>query len=65
MMQQVTVRVPASADLKLFAVSGTRPEEMNITVGPTGVNRWFQKPLNPKALIDALRDELHIERVLV
>ena len=56
---------PEYRDLKLFAVSGTRPEEMNITVGPTGVNRWFQKPLNPKALIDALRDELHIERVLV
>jgi carbon storage regulator CsrA len=55
---------PDYRDLKLFAVSGTRPEEMNITLGPNGVDRWFQKPLNPKALIDALRDELHIERVL-
>jgi two-component system, OmpR family, response regulator len=55
---------PEYRDLKLFAVSGTRPEEMNISLGPNGVDRWFQKPLNPKALIDALRDELHIERVL-
>jgi carbon storage regulator CsrA len=55
---------PDYNDLKLFAVSGTRPEEMHINVGPDGVDRWFQKPLNPKALIDALRDDLHIERVL-
>jgi carbon storage regulator CsrA len=55
---------PDYRDLKLFAVSGTRPEESNIIVGPNGVDRWFTKPLNPKTLIDALRDELHIDRVL-
>jgi CheY-like chemotaxis protein len=55
---------PDYRDLKLFAVSGTKPEEMKISVGPNGVDRWFTKPLNPKELLDALRDELHIERVL-
>lgn len=55
---------PDYRGLKLFAVSGMRPEELNVPVGPDGVDRWFTKPLNPKALIDALRDELHIERVL-
>ena len=55
---------PDYRDLKLFAVSGTRPEHSNITLGPGGVDRWFTKPLNPKTLIEALRDELHIERVL-
>jgi carbon storage regulator CsrA len=55
---------PDYRSLKLFAVSGMRPEEMNISLGPNGVDRWFTKPLNPKALLDALRDELHIERVL-
>jgi CheY-like chemotaxis protein len=55
---------PDYRDLKLFAVSGTRPEDMNISLGPNGVDRWFTKPLNPKALLEALRDELHIERVL-
>ncbi|HEX3599859.1 MAG TPA: response regulator [Lacipirellulaceae bacterium] len=55
---------PDYRGLKLFAVSGTKPEDMNVTLGPNGVDRWFTKPLNPKALIDALRDELHIERVL-
>jgi carbon storage regulator CsrA len=55
---------PDYRGLKLFAVSGTRPEDMNISLGPNGVDRWFTKPLNPKALLEALRDELHIERVL-
>jgi len=55
---------PDYQGVKLFAVSGTRPEEMNVGLGPHGVDRWFTKPLNPKALIDALRDELHTERVL-
>jgi carbon storage regulator CsrA len=55
---------PDYRGLKLFAVSGTRPEEMNISLGPEGVDRWFHKPVNPKALLDALRDELHTERVL-
>src|SRR5262249_31806843 len=55
---------PDYRGLKLFAVSGMKPEETNVSVGPNGVDRWFTKPLNPKTLIDALRDELHIERVL-
>jgi carbon storage regulator CsrA len=55
---------PDYRGLKLFAVTGTRPEDMQINVGPDGVDRWFTKPLNPKALLEAIRDELHIERVL-
>jgi carbon storage regulator CsrA len=55
---------PDYRGLKLFAVSGTKPEEMNISLGPEGVDRWFTKPLNPKALVDALHDELCVEQVL-
>jgi carbon storage regulator CsrA len=55
---------PDYRGLKLFAVSGTKPEEMNVNVGPNGVDRWFTKPLDPKTLIDALYDELHTERIL-
>ena len=55
---------PDYRGLKLFAVSGTRPEEMNVTLGPNGVDRWFTKPVDPKSLLEALRDELHTERVL-
>ncbi len=55
---------PDYRGLKLFAVSGTKPEDTNISLGPDGIDRWFTKPLNPKALLDALRDELCTERVL-
>jgi hypothetical protein len=50
--------------LKLFAVSGSEPDELSVTLGPNGVDRWFSKPLDPKKLVDALRDELATERIL-
>src|SRR5688500_5663243 len=46
---------PDFRGLKLFAVSGTEPDEMNVTLGPNGVDRWFSKPLDPKTLVDVLR----------
>jgi carbon storage regulator CsrA len=55
---------PDYRGLKLFAVTGTRPEDTNISVGPNGVDRWFVKPLNPNALLDALQADLCAERVL-
>ena len=55
---------PDYRGLKLFAVTGSRPEETDICVGPNGVDRWFVKPLNPNALLDALQADLCAERVL-
>jgi carbon storage regulator CsrA len=55
---------PDYRGLKLFAVSGTRPEEMNVTLGPNGVDRWFVKPIDPKNLLEAMHDVLDSERVL-
>lgn len=55
---------PDYRGVKLFAVSGTKPEDVDISVGPTGVDRWFTKPLNPNALLDAIRDEVCAERLL-
>jgi two-component system, OmpR family, response regulator len=55
---------PDYRGLKLFAVSGTRPEEMNVTLGPNGVDRWFTKPVDPETLLDAMRDAVHSQRVL-
>jgi carbon storage regulator CsrA len=55
---------PDYRGLKLFAVSGTRPEEMNVTLGPNGVDRWFTKPVDPESLLDAMRDALDTHRVL-
>jgi carbon storage regulator CsrA len=55
---------PDYRGLKLFAVTGSRPEETGISVGPNGVDRWFVKPLNPNALLDVLQADLCAERVL-
>ena len=43
---------PDYCGLKLFAVSGSRREDENISLGPNGVDRWFVKPLNPKVLLE-------------
>ena len=45
-------------DLPVFAVSGTSPREMNVPIGPSGVNRWFEKPVNPSQLVDQLNAEV-------
>ena len=45
---------PETRDLKLFAVSGSTPAEMNVSIGPNGVNRWFSKPINPGELVRQL-----------
>lgn len=43
-----------SPNLKIFAVSGTSPEDLGITTGPGGVDDWFPKPLNPEGLIQRM-----------
>lgn len=60
---QETIRVirqrPQFSGLRLFAVSGMAPEEARVAVGePTGVNRWFQKPIRPDELVSQLKKEL-------
>lgn len=47
-------RNPELAGLKVFAVSGSTPDEMGIATGPQGVDRWFIKPLDPERLINAM-----------
>ncbi len=49
---------PNYRGVKLFAVTGTTPEEAHISVGPTGVDRWFVKPLNPNELLEAMQADL-------
>lgn len=41
---------PELEDLKIFAVSGTAPSDLGVTTGPEGINRWFDKPINPEEL---------------
>lgn len=46
---------PRLADLRVFCVSGTPPQEMGVPTGPGGIDGWFPKPLNPRTLWDAIR----------
>jgi carbon storage regulator CsrA len=45
-------------DLKVFAVSGTSPTTWDIATGPKGVDRWFQKPVDPQFLVREITREL-------
>ncbi len=52
-------RDPTYAGLKIFAVTGHGPEEYDLGDGPRGVNRWFQKPIDPHELVRTLGFELN------
>jgi carbon storage regulator CsrA len=52
-------RDPHYSKMKIFAVTGRSPAECGVPIGPGGVDRWFQKPLDPAALIHDLDVELH------
>ena len=56
---------PEHRSLKIFAVTGTDPAEAAVTVGPTGVNRWFTKPVDPEQLVHAMQLEAAEEMVPV
>jgi carbon storage regulator CsrA len=51
-------RDPRFDGLKVFAISGTTPQDEGIEVGPAGVDAWFPKPLNPLRLWDAIQTHL-------
>jgi carbon storage regulator CsrA len=44
----------AYCGLRIFAVSGSPRAEFDLPIGAGGVDAWFQKPLNPKRLVDAM-----------
>lgn len=43
-----------SPKLKIFAITGSAPEEFGIETGPQGVDHWIPKPLNPEGLIEMM-----------
>ncbi len=46
---------PNMADLRVFAVSATRPSDLGVATGAGGVDGWFAKPLNPEVLARQIR----------
>lgn len=55
---EVIRRTPAFSALKVFAVSGTNPDDLGVVTGPRGVDRWFSKPVNPESLVREMSREL-------
>lgn len=45
---------PAYRGMRIFAVTGSSPGEFNLSIGDQGVDAWFQKPLNPKRIVEAM-----------
>ena len=58
-------RDPTYDGLKIFAVSGHDPAEYDLARGPAGVDRWFQKPIDPQELLRRVEQELADETVCV
>lgn len=42
---------PKLRNLRLYAVSGSTPDEMSLAIGPKGVDHWFSKPVDPEELV--------------
>ncbi|HWB13132.1 MAG TPA: response regulator [Pirellulales bacterium] len=49
---------PRWEGLKIFAVSGTSPSEVQLSIGPSGLDGWFSKPVNPQAMVRQLSRQL-------
>jgi carbon storage regulator CsrA len=52
---------PAYKGLKIFAITGHRPDEFGIRLGPGGVDRWFCKPVDPADVVRGMRQALEPE----
>ena len=52
--------IPAFKDLPIFAVSGSSPDSVGLSIGCDGVNDWFPKPLDAPRLIQHMRDKVAV-----
>jgi carbon storage regulator CsrA len=49
---------PRFEGLKVIAVSGTPPTKLGIPTGPSGVDAWIPKPVDPKTLWQTIQKNL-------
>jgi len=47
-------RDPIHRGLTIFAVTGSSPADFDVSTCADGVDAWFEKPLNPKRIVDAI-----------
>lgn len=55
---QTVRRDPTLNPMKIIAVSGHTPEQLDPSGAMSGIDRWFRKPLNPEALLRELATQL-------
>ncbi len=51
-------RNPAYKGLRIYGVTGGAVEQFGLNEGPSGIDRWFRKPLNPEAMLRELEPAL-------
>ncbi len=51
-------RDPNYAGLRIYAVTGSAPDQFDLPQGSGGIDRWFQKPLDPSVLLQDLKSVL-------
>ncbi|OYP28430.1 response regulator [Rhodopirellula sp. MGV] len=51
---------PVTQHIKVLAVSGCDPDELNVPIGPMGVDAWYPKPLNPEKLAHDLQRQAYL-----
>jgi carbon storage regulator CsrA len=51
---------PRHQGLKIYAVSGSSPQKLGLVTGPEGIDRWFQKPLDPERLVGEMAREVGV-----
>ncbi len=49
-------QIPAFTNLPIFAVSGSSPDSVGLSIGRDGVEDWFPKPLNATQLVQHMRE---------
>lgn len=49
-------RMPEFDELPIYAVSGSSPDSMGLSIGPGGLDDWFPKPLNAKRLVESMKN---------
>ena len=49
---------PGLSGTKIFVVSGTAPSKFGLETGPAGIDKWFNKPIDPEQLAREMAADL-------
>jgi two-component system, OmpR family, response regulator len=55
-------RNPSYAGLRIFGLTGATVDQFGLAEGPSGIDRWFRKPINPEVLLKELMQNLDIQK---